>query len=194
LGLSNELKADCMACWEIYTVEFQVEAEESKIGHIKYKPARVGYSKILYPEANFEGLQDFCDTLSYLYQLSSDILIVYDEVVQVPKYFRKFPLALSHGDTIDIDNLLNMTLLKNTFPGSEGAGAIPIITKAQYQLLINQTPIAHLKRQGYAAFSDAYWFSYDPSIREEELKEIGESHQPGTQYHDLVFFVSLAYD
>ncbi len=191
--LSYELYSSCLACWELRAVEFETTAIEERTGYIIWNPLVLSLSDIYYPDLQLEGLSDFCDTISGMHQYSMKALVVYYDIVQIPDRFRKFPISLSTFDTIDIHQLLNFKMIDGKFDGAEGAGAIPRITKDQYQLLINSTPIAELKLPGLA-LSDAYWFSYDPSIREEELKVIAEKRTRNDQFLGKIIVVDLAYD
>ena len=187
------LHASCMACWELRAVEFETTEINVRTGYIIWNPLLPKTADIYYPELKLEGLFDFCDTISGMNRYSSDTLVVYYDIVQIPSRFRKFPISLSTFDTINIDQLLNFKMIEGTFDGAEGAGWIPRITKEQYELLRTSTPIAELKLPGLA-LSDAYWFSYDPSIREEELKAIADQRTEKDQYQGKIILVELAYD
>lgn len=187
------LHASCLACWELRAVEFETTEINSRTGYIVWNPLITSLADIYFPEFELEGLSDFCDTISGIKRYSSDTLVVYYDIVQIPSRFRQFPISLSTFDTIDIDQLLNFKMIDGKYDGAEGAGQLPRITSEQYQLLATTTPVAELKLPGFS-LSDAYWYSYDPSIREEELKAIATERTEKDLYLGKIILVELAYD
>ncbi len=184
--LASDVFGDCLSCWKTECVEISYIDGQKQKGYILWSDTWTAY-----PSEEYEGLSEFCDTIVHYFGKGNNVLILYKQIAVFDHLIPKTPLALDDMDTIDVQTIHGIRQLNNKFSGLDGAGSIPIISRAEMSIF-KYKPSTIYKTAG-SGLSDAYYFSYDRSIGEEEIKAlIANNENPARE--PMIIKIEVHYD
>lgn len=190
LVINHDIYADCLACWETQAVEITLHDDSTKEGVILWNNSWA-HTHYFDKRIKLDEMTEFCDTIYYtLTQSKETDLIVYHNVVTFKQVLPKTPMTYGDTDTINLDLIHSIKRIQSKNNKLQGAGPLVIIDKYQATLLENK-PMAKYITPG-AALSDAYYFSYDPEIKEEELIRVVKSGE--ALPNEKLFMIAIHYD
>ena len=177
------LKADCLACWESQFIQIEFANGDIKNGFMLWN-----HSWLLDSKGNYEGLTSFCDTIVEFYNYNR--LEVYKKIRTFHHLLPNIPIAVNKADTINLEHVINLKKYKHELNNLQGAISIPIITKEE-EIQLSKKPLFIYKTFG-EGLSDAYYFNYNPKIKEEELENLIISGR--IKYYKNIIKIEIHYD
>jgi len=161
--LAIQLRADCLACWQLKHVVITLQNGESIEGYIRWNDIWVE----IYSNEDLSS-RSLMEKVSQL-QLDTEW---YDLVVYRDIYFTGDNLpfhtivASNRIDTIKSDQLRDLSELKMDIQSHEGAGNIMNLEDESIKL-IKEKPLYYFKVEGEV--SETHYLSYNPLITKEDL-------------------------
>jgi hypothetical protein len=181
--LQNAAKADCLACWETQFIQIEYKNGSIEKGFMLWNK-----NWILDSNGNYDGLTSFCDTIAEFFD--NNELIIYKKIRSFNHLLPDVPIAINSMNSVNLENVNNLTKIENKFNHLQGAITIPEITEQEETLMLTK-PIFIYKTFG-DGFSDAYFINYNPRYSEEHLKKIIESRSD--EKLDKVIKIEVHYD